>query len=175
MLTVKLDGATKELFVWGLRCGFLTFAPPGVPGADAILEALEKKTMGAIRGSISSCSHLSQTVVLNSLNSPKIGDERAQKFEVLKARALRVAEVAPADQYRESWDVYPFNAGYFMCIRLKRGVDAEQLRLHLLDHYGVGLIAIGKSDIRVAFSCLEIDEIEPLFDCVHRAICELAS
>ena len=25
MLAVKLDGATKELFVWGLRCGFITF------------------------------------------------------------------------------------------------------------------------------------------------------
>ena len=175
VLTVKLDGATKELFVWGLRCGFLTFAPPEVPGAEAILEALEKKTMGAIRGSISNCSHLSQTVVLNALNSPKIGDERAQKHAVLKARAQRVQEVAAADEYRESWDVYPFNAGYFMCIRVKRGVDAEQLRLHLLDRYGVGLIAIGKTDIRVAFSCLEVEDIEPLFECVYQAICDLAS
>ena len=27
LLAVKLDGATKELFVWGLRCGFITFGP----------------------------------------------------------------------------------------------------------------------------------------------------
>ena len=52
--------------------------------------------------------------------------------------------------------MYPFNAGYFMCIRVK-GVDAEKLRLHLLEKYGVGVIAMGATDIRVAFSCLELD------------------
>jgi aspartate/methionine/tyrosine aminotransferase len=174
VLSVKLDGATKELFVWGLRCGFLTFGAPPVDGADAILEALEKKVMGAIRGGISNCAQLSQSVVLNALQSPKIGDERREKFEILKARALRVKQVAGDSKYTESWDVYPFNAGYFMCIRLKRGVDAEALRLHLLDEYGVGLISNGRTDIRVAFSCLELDEIEPLFDCVHAAIGDLA-
>jgi aspartate/methionine/tyrosine aminotransferase len=25
LLAIRLDGATKELFVWGLRCGFVTF------------------------------------------------------------------------------------------------------------------------------------------------------
>jgi hypothetical protein len=83
-----------------------------------------------------------------------------------------VHEIVYRPQYRESWDVYPFNAGYFMCIGVK-GVDAEALRLHLLDRYGVGVIASGKRDIRVAFSCLELEEIEPLFDCIHRAIGEL--
>ena len=174
VLSVKLDGATKELFVWGLRCGFLTFASPPVDGADAVLEALEKKVMGAIRGGISNSAHLSQSIVLNALQSPKIGDERREKLEILKARALRVKQVAGDEKYAESWDVYPFNAGYFMCIRVKRGVDAEELRLHLLDEYGVGLISIGRTDIRVAFSCLELDEIEPLFDCVHAAIGDLS-
>ena len=32
VLAIKLDGATKELFVWGLRCGFLSIAPP--PGGE---------------------------------------------------------------------------------------------------------------------------------------------
>jgi len=27
LLAIKLDGATKELFVWGLRCGFITYGP----------------------------------------------------------------------------------------------------------------------------------------------------
>ena len=57
-------------------------------------------------------------------------------------------------------------------VRVK-GVDAEALRVHLLSQYGVGLISIGSSDIRVAFSCLEESEAEPLFDCVHRAIQDL--
>jgi aspartate/methionine/tyrosine aminotransferase len=173
VLAVKLDAATKELFVWGLRCGFLTFAaPPGVAEPEALLAALERKTMGAIRGGVSNSPHISQSLVLAALRSPTIEDERKQKLETLKARALRVREVAGREVYRESWDVYPFNAGYFMCIRVK-GVDAEALRVHLLDKYGVGLISIGQSDIRVAFSCLEVDEVEPLFDIIHEGIRDL--
>ena len=54
-----------------------------------------------------------------------------------------------------------------------KGVDAEKLRVHLLDEYGVGLIATSATDIRVAFSCLEVDEVEPLFEALHEAIQEL--
>jgi hypothetical protein len=54
-------------------------------------------------------------------------------------------------------------------------VDAERLRLHLLDRHGVGLIAASPTDIRVAFSCLELHEIEPLFELLHQAVQELRS
>jgi hypothetical protein len=43
----------------------------------------------------------------------------------------------------------------------------------LLDEYGVGLIATSPTDLRVAFSCLEVAEIDPLFEAVHKAIQEL--
>ena len=169
VLTIKLDGATKELFAWGLRCGFLSFAPPPLEDPDPLLDALEKKTMGAIRGGISNCPQVSQSLVVNALRSPGLDRQRDQKRELLRARAERVRDVVMRPEYAQSWDVYPFNAGYFMCIRVK-GVDAEQLRVHLLENEGVGLISIGATDLRVAFSCLEIDEIEPLFECVHEAI-----
>jgi aspartate/methionine/tyrosine aminotransferase len=172
VLTIKLDAATKELFVWGLRCGFLTFAPPPVDDPKPLLDALERKVMGAIRGAISNSPHISQSIVLRALGSPDLQKERREKFEILKARAEKVAEVARHDRYRGSWDVYPFNAGYFMCIRVK-GVDAEALRVHLLDRYGVGVISIGAEDIRVAFSCLELSSIEPMFACIHEAIEEM--
>jgi len=59
-----------------------------------------------------------------------------------------------------------------MCIRLK-DVNAEQLRLHLLDNYGTGIISIGEQNIRVAFSCLELNDVEPLFDIVLSGINDL--
>ncbi len=61
-----------------------------------------------------------------------------------------------------------------MSLRVE-GVEAETVRLHLLGEYGIGLISIGTSDLRIAFSCLELDEIEPLFEALHRAIQELLS
>jgi aspartate/methionine/tyrosine aminotransferase len=172
ILAVKLDGATKEFFVWGLRCGFLTFGPGRGDGATETCEVLDAKVRGLIRAGVSNSPHISQTLVQHALESPEIDAERKAKLEVLNTRASRVHEVAHAPRFRESWRVYPFNSGYFMLIEVK-GVEAERLRVHLLDKHGVGLIATGKHDLRVAFSCLEAEDVEPLFEIVHKAIQEL--
>lgn len=172
ILAVKLDGATKELFVWGLRCGFLTFGPGSQSGAEDACVVLDAKARGLIRAGVSNVSQLSQTLVQNALESSDIDAERKAKSDVLCARASRVYEVARAPRFSESFRVYPFNSGYFMLIEVK-GVEAERLRIHLLDEYGVGLIATGKHDLRVAFSCLETEDVEPLFEIVHKAIQEL--
>jgi hypothetical protein len=71
-------------------------------------------------------------------------------------------------KYESAWEAYPFNSGYFMCLRLKQ-VEAEPLRVHLLEKFGVGVIALGKHDVRVAFSCLEKEAIRDFFDTVLRA------
>jgi len=172
LLAVRLDGATKELFVWGLRCGFVTFGPGDAESADEVCQVLDAKVRGAIRSGISNAPQLSQSIIDLALASSSIDDERKQKRETLRARAQRVHEVANAPRFRESWNVYPFNSGYFMCVETK-GVAAEDVRVHLLDAFGIGTIAAGANDLRIAFSCLELDEIEPLFEALHRAIQEL--
>ncbi len=172
LLAIKLDGATKELFVWGLRCGFITFGPGRSETAEVVCEALDAKTRGAIRGGVSNVPQLSQTLVERALRSPDLTAEREAKCETLRIRAERVFEVANQPKFAESWSVYPFNSGYFMLVKID-GVDAEKLRVHLLDEHGVGLIATSATDIRVAFSCLEAEDVEPLFESLHQAIQEL--
>ncbi len=169
LLAIRLDGATKELFVWGLRCGFITLAPGRAESADEVCDVLDAKLRGAIRGGISNIPQLSQTIVRKALESSTIDAERAEKRETLRARAEKVYEVANQPRFAESWDVYPFNSGYFMCVAVK-GVEAEKVRLHLLDTYGIGVIAAGPTDIRIAFSCLAVDDVEPLFEDLHKAI-----
>jgi aspartate/methionine/tyrosine aminotransferase len=172
LLAVKLDGATKELFVWGLRCGFVSFGPGDPASAEVVCEVLDTKARGAIRGALSNSPMLSQTLVEKALETSSIADERKEKAELLRTRAARVYEVVNRPAFRETFDPYPFNSGYFMCVKVK-GVDAEKLRLHLLDRHQVGLISTSPTDIRVAFSCLELDQIEPLFETLHQAILEL--
>ncbi len=169
LLAVKLDGATKELFVWGLRCGFMTFGPGRPETAEVVCEVLDAKVRGAIRGGISNVSQLSQTLVERALMSPTLAAERDAKCETLRARAEQVFDVANRPRYAESWQVYPFNSGYFMLVRTN-GVDAEKLRLYLLEEHGVGLIATSPTDIRVAFSCLEAKDVEDLFEALHLGI-----
>lgn len=172
LLAVKLDGATKELFVWGLRCGFVTFGPGRPEAAGVVCEVLDAKTRGAIRGGVSNVPQLSQSMVERCLSSPDLAAERDAKCDTLRVRAERVYEVANRPDFASSWSVYPFNSGYFMLVKVE-GVDAEELRVHLLDQYGVGLIATSGTDIRVAFSCLDADDVEPLFEALHQAIQEL--
>ena len=174
LLAIKLDGATKENYVWGLRVGFVTYGAHinGEPGL--FYDALERKTAGDVRGSISNASHLSQTIVLKSLRSDSFVSEKQDKFRIMKERAMELKDALKNPRYSKAWEPYPFNSGYFMCIRLKT-VEAESLRTHLLDKYGVGLISIGKSDIRIAFSCIEKENVRELFDIIYQGIQDLES
>jgi len=157
--------------VWGLRIGFITYGCKAGAPAD-VYDALEKKTAGCVRGSISNASHLGQSIVLKSLENANYQKERQAKGEVLKARANRVKQVLADPGYDDAWEVYPFNSGYFMCLKLKK-VKAEALRVHLLDKYGVGLIALGAHDLRVAFSCIEEADVQRLFDIIYKGAKEL--
>jgi len=168
VLPIKVDGATKEEFVWGFRVGFITF---GCESAEAN-EALEQKTLGIIRGTVSSCSHPSQTFVLKALQHPDFEKQRDEKVAILKARANRTKQVLDGGKYDDAWEYYPFNSGYFMCLKLKT-VKAEALRRHALEKYGVGTIALGDTDLRVAFSCLEEGDIEKLFELLYQGVKEL--
>ncbi len=172
IMAIKLDGATKENYAWGLRVGFITYGASFSADSAEAHDALERKTAGAVRGSISNSPHLSQSIVLGSLNSGSYDEEKRGKFQVMQARAGEVKKVLKKGKYRDAWDVYPFNSGYFMCLRLKT-VDAEQLRLHLLDRYGVGLISLGETDIRIAFSCVEKEDIQELFDIILQGVKDL--
>jgi hypothetical protein len=111
-------------------------------------------------------------MVLKSILNNSFIEEKQTKFDVLKKRANRVKEVLLDPKYKDAWNVYPFNSGYFMCIQLK-DIDAETLRCHILEKYGVGLIALGDKNIRIAFSCLEIEDIPELFDIILKGVQDL--
>jgi aspartate/methionine/tyrosine aminotransferase len=173
LLAVKCDAATKEVFVWGLRVGFLSFSVGGAQADSPLYTALEKKVSGEIRGVMSNCSMLSQRVVLKALQSPTFYEERQACKELLQSRALGVKRVLAEERFAEAWEPHDFNSGYFMCLRLKK-VTAEALRRHLLEKYGIGAIATAERDLRIAFSCVEKENIAELFDTMLKAAKEIA-
>lgn len=170
VLAVKIDGATKEEFVWGFRVGFITFASEN----SDVLAALENKAIGIIRATVSSGAHPSQTFVLDALKAPEFTAQKEEKFQIMKGRANAVKALLNNDKYNEVWDYYPFNSGYFMCLKLKT-VTAEALRTHLIHQYGVGTIALGETDLRIAFSCIEEEHLEDLFSLIYQGIQDLHS
>lgn len=166
VMAVKIDGATKEDFAWGFRIGFITFSNKLLNSEMA--KALEDKAAGAVRGNVSSCTHLSQSLLYTAYNSFDYKEDKEKKFTLLEKRYYKVKEVLNAS-YSSSdlFEIVPNNSGYFMCLKLK-GIDAEEVRQTLLKDYDTGVMAIGDV-IRVAYSSLPTDQINLLFENINNA------
>jgi aspartate/methionine/tyrosine aminotransferase len=170
ILGVKLDAATKEDYVWGFRVGFITFGFQGAVAAQ--LKALENKAAGAVRGTISNAPCLSQSLLLKAYTAPEYAAQKKQKYEILAERARRIRALIKArPEYVKSFEVMPFNSGYFMCVK-PIGVDLEALRKELIANYSTGVIVLA-GVIRLAFSAVPTDLIETLFANLHDAIQKL--
>jgi aspartate/methionine/tyrosine aminotransferase len=160
ILAIKLDGASKEDFAWGLRVAFITY---GVVGGVGAYEALEKKTGGCIRGTISNSPNVSQELVLRAMADPEYRAQKAENFAILERRAAKVKEVLAEPRFAAVWRPYPFNSGYFICLRLN-DLDAEAYRVRLLNDYGVGVISTSSTDIRVALASVDESDITDMLD-----------
>ncbi len=170
LLAVKLDGPTKEDYVWGFRVGFMTYAIKG--GNAELYEALENKTAGAVRGNISNISNLSQSLLYKVYTAPTYEDSKKQKFEILKNRYQILRTELSNPLYAEYFSSLPFNSGYFMCIELKKGLVAEEIRKHLLENYSTGVIVLG-SVIRLAFSAVPQAKLPELVENIYKACVDL--
>lgn len=163
VLAVKIDGPTKEDFVWGFRTGFLTFGGKGM--TDEQYEALVKKLMGLIRSSVSCSSTPSQSIVLKALADPKIEEEKKALRDVLEER-YRAVKKFVASHKSSVLEPLPFNSGYFMSFNVK-GVDAEVLRKKILEDKAIGTISIDSKTLRVAFSSVDVDKIETVYSAIY--------
>lgn len=159
VIAVKVDGATKEDYAWGLRVGFLTFGWKG--GSPQAYEVLEDKVAGFVRGTVSNVAHPSQSLLLHLYDHPEYRAQKRQKFGMMKKRYEAMKRDVSRPEYREWFTPLPFNAGYMMSVELRDGLDAEQVRRTLLHERGVGVVANGNL-IRIAYSCLPVDRIDML-------------
>ncbi len=170
ILAVKIDGPTKEDYVWGFRSGFLTFSAKGM--SDAQYEALNKKLMGTVRSSVSCASTPSQSILLKALENKTLAEEKEAFRAILESRYRKVKAFVQSKAGHKVLTPLPFNSGYFMSLHCK-GVPAETLRRRLLDVYGIGVIAIDAEHIRVAFSSVEEELLDEVYTTIYKAAEEL--
>jgi aspartate/methionine/tyrosine aminotransferase len=170
VLAVKVDGATKEDFVWGFRIAFLTYGGRGLE--DKHYEALLTKTNAALRVSVSSCSRIAQSIMLKAMGQPGYQEQKAAKFDILKNRYLKVREILSRRKAGKALKELPFNSGYFLSF-VCEGISAEQLRERLLEK-GVGVISLQDRFLRVAYESIEEDGMEELFSEIFASADELA-
>jgi aspartate/methionine/tyrosine aminotransferase len=169
VFAVKIDGPTKEDYMWGLRCGFLTFAGKGL--TEAHYDALIKKLTGLIRSSVSCSTTISQSLVSRIYADPELQSQKAEYFAVLKRRYQKVRAFVDAKKGHPVLEALPFNSGYFMSFRCK-GINAETLRVKLLEERQIGAIAVDAHTLRIAFSSIDENLIDAVYTEVY-AVAEL--
>ncbi|MBR4651889.1 MAG: aminotransferase class I/II-fold pyridoxal phosphate-dependent enzyme [Kiritimatiellae bacterium] len=170
VLAVKLDGTTKEDYAWGLRVGFISFAFKGATAEQ--LKALEDKAAGNVRSGISNASSLGQHLALAAYADKGYARQKRQKYDVLRRRYMAIRRLlAENPGYAEFFEPMPFNSGYFMCVKPK-GVDAEEVRRHLVAKYSTGVIVLSGL-VRLAFSTVPVAKLPRLFANVAAAIADL--
>ncbi|MDR3284857.1 MAG: aminotransferase class I/II-fold pyridoxal phosphate-dependent enzyme, partial [Treponema sp.] len=173
VFAVKIDGPTKEDFAWGLRCGFVTYGGKNLTAAHH--DALIKKTMAVVRSTVSCSSTVGQSLLKNLYAAPGTGvqSEKEAFRNIIQARYKKVRAFVDTKKGRPFLCPMPFNSGYFMSFRCT-AVNAEALRQKLLHGYGIGTIAIDDRTLRVAFSSLEDERIDTVYDAIYQAAEELA-
>ena len=171
IFAIKCDAATKEELVWGFRLGFITYGAKTATKAQ--LDALTKKTLGAIRCSVSNCERPGQSLLLNAIKDGKNYQSDKQKaFDEMYARYLIVKDTIANLKENKFLKPYPFNSGYFMAFDTS-GKSAEELRVYLLNKYNVGVINIIDKTLRLAYCSVEKDKLEDLINLVYQAADEL--
>lgn len=171
VLAVKIDGATKEEYVWGFRVGFVTVNSKSMNASH--YEAFNKKLGGALRGSISNSSRPAQSMLLKAMQTNGYLEEKQRIAVSLKARYDKVVEVIGKRTTGLALEPLPFNSGYFMSFYFKGG-NAEELRKELLYSKGIGTISIKDEYLRIAYASVDLDEIEDLYNEIFAAADKLA-
>ena len=171
VLAAKIDGPTKEDFAWGFRCGFITFGCKGL--TEEQYDALVKKLMAAIRSSVSCSSTPPQSLLLKAFQNPAQVEKEKAEFRAVLEKRYALVKKFTTTHTSENITPLPFNSGYFLAFDTKK-VNAETLRQKLLKERGIGTISIDSRTLRVAFSSLEEDKIDIVYQAIYETADELA-
>ena len=171
IFAIKGDAATKEEMVWGFRIGFITYGGKSLKAEH--LDALTKKTLGAIRCSVSNCDMPGQSMLLKAIKEGEnYVKDKEKTFLVMKERYNVIKDVLKNYEGSSLLKPYPFNSGYFMAFDTLEH-SAEALRVYLLDKYQVGTINIQDRTLRVAYCSVEKEQLADLVSIVYKAAEEI--
>lgn len=172
ILAIKGDAATKEAMVWGFRLGFITYGSKNLTKEQS--DALETKIKGAIRCSVSNCSKPAQSSMIKALsNKENYNKGKESVNEEMENRFRTISNFLETKKDVTYLKPLAFNSGYFLSFECKG--SPEELREHLLEKYGVGVINIMGLVLRVAYCSVDCDKLEGLFELIYKAAGELWS
>lgn len=174
ILTVKIDGPTKEELAWGARIGFITIGGKSLSKKDIAI--LDNKIAGAIRTNASSASKPAQEAILKGLNHPMHDKQKAEAKAILTERFNVCQKILKKNKNRfaKYFTPLPANSGYFVFLKLNEKIDAEKVRTELLQTTeNPNIATIHRHDgLRVAYSAVNKKFLPELFESVYNVCME---
>ena len=162
---IKLDGATKELLFFPGRIGFMTH-----PAQGAAADALQSKFLCTSRATVGSPPGPSQAMMMKALHDPALEEQIAERVALLQSRS-RTLRALLDEHAHPHISAYPFNSGCFALLGIAEHIDAEALRLRLLNDYDLGVVSIPSvNGIRLAHCSIAEATLEEVVTRVRRAV-----
>jgi len=183
LIPIKLDGASKEILMYGGRTGAITL---GIHSSwlsnsekELFLKEWDNKMQGMIRSTISNSNHFYQEVLIEILKAgfEKMEESRNKIYEILKKRYF--ASINAFDKYKtDGITIDPAGGGFFVFINIDK-IPANEFADHLLKKYKVGTFPVvsEKEDIngiRVAFCSIPLEKIEETFKRINLTLSDLS-
>ena len=107
------------------------------------------------------------------MDDPDYDAQKAEKFAVLQAPGRRLPATVLADpKFAEAWTPYPFNSGYFMCLKM-HGLDAEAYRREAAERLRGGGHLHQRHRHPRRHSCVDEADIADLYDVMLECALEM--
>ncbi|MBN2155761.1 MAG: aminotransferase class I/II-fold pyridoxal phosphate-dependent enzyme [Candidatus Lokiarchaeota archaeon] len=182
IIPIKIDGATKEMLMYGGRIGAIAL---GLHDSWSNPQQLrqyciefENKVKGTIRSTISNSNTYTQTVVLKMLQQgfDKILESRQKVVKIIQERYELMRTLLSVPIPGITMD--PSGGAFFLLLNLDRKVSAIKFNEHLLRRYQTGFIPIvdeknGVNALRIAFSSIPVDQIAQCVENIKNAAKDL--
>ncbi|MFO8020152.1 MAG: aminotransferase class I/II-fold pyridoxal phosphate-dependent enzyme [Promethearchaeia archaeon] len=183
IIPIKLDGISKELFMYGGRIGSITIGLKKAWVAneeelETLKTEINNKLEGLNRSSISNSNRFYQALTVKMFKEKgidKIVQHREKIRRLLKARYEKINEELN-QIHDEKISVDPNAGGFFVFANLDpEKVKATEFADLLLKKYKVGVIPIEKPEIningiRIAYCSIDLQKIPEFVDRIKEAL-----
>jgi aspartate/methionine/tyrosine aminotransferase len=179
LIPIKLDGASKEMFLYGARIAAMTL---GIHHSWVDAKELpdfqkewDNKMQAMIRSTISNSNHYGQQVLIEIMKKgfDNILASRQKIHEILQKRYE--VSIAAFNKYgHEKMTMDPPGGGFFIYLNLD-GINADKFADYLIVNYKVGTVPLvskedGYNGIRVAYVSIPDNQIEETFIRIQKAL-----
>ncbi|MHA1729998.1 MAG: aminotransferase class I/II-fold pyridoxal phosphate-dependent enzyme, partial [Promethearchaeota archaeon] len=182
IIPIKLDGATKEMLMYGGRIGAVTLGlndgwyPTGKK--QEFLAEFENKLKAVIRSVASNSNRFAQSTLIKMFERgiDNVIKSRQKSIDVVKDRYDLINRLlSKIIEEHDAISIDPNQGGFFLFINLDTKINATDFNEHLLEKYKTGLIPIVKehdaiNGLRIAYSSVPKVQIPALVENIKNAL-----